>query len=764
MKLRPHQLAFVLASLCVVAALAAVTVQSLRLERNELRSRAVAEHEASVRLVLWRMDSMLAPILAREAATPYYYYRPFFEASRTNVPLRELASSRATKSGKAEYADIADALIPSPLLQSDSKLVNLYFEVDSNGVNSPQAPEGEFRKLAESNFVSAYQIETNIDRLNRLATVWNRSQEVDAANASRMRQASQAPAFGGEMQTYSGTDTTAGLPADESAPVQPPALADAVQLRAAPAEPVQQFAQQQLGNDYAQRAQVAANSKLTQLEAERSGSQWRRGEDDPAKEEPAPSTTAAEEDVQVAPESDKPAPAGDKKDDLAKSNLDEASLSPGTAGAPVSSVPPPPMPAPTPTPTGGTRDLDAESAPRADQGLATELATELAPDLSESHAAERYVGGPERVAAPRDPIQGPLEPRWLTGSDEPTLVLVRQVTTVGGPVTQGLWLNWPELRGALLELASDVFPSATIDPLPGGVANLPPDALNRCLATIPAELRVPEPSIPTPRVFTPVRVALSMAWVVALGAIAASGLALRSATELADRRGQFVSAVTHELRTPLTTFCLYSQMLADGMVRDADAQAQYHSTLHRESQRLTRIVESVLEYARLGKRKPHAKPEATSIAALLDASLPALRERSQACGLELIDTREGDAGGAIRVDRATFDRILSNLVDNACKYAAGSEPPHVELTASASASSLEIRVRDFGPGIPASESKRIFDPFFRGSAHSDGATPGLGLGLALCKALAREMGGDLSLIQPTGGSGACFRLVLPRNA
>jgi len=256
-----------------------------------------------------------------------------------------------------------------------------------------------------------------------------------------------------------------------------------------------------------------------------------------------------------------------------------------------------------------------------------------------------------------------------------------------------------------------------------------------------------------------------MAWLVALGAIAASAIALRSATELAERRGQFVSAVTHELRTPLTTFCLYSQMLSDGMVIDPSAQAQYHATLHRESQRLTRIVESVLEYARLGKRKHHAnqhpKPDATSIATVLEALAPSFKDRCQAAGMNFVESRTGDTQTSIRIDRATLERILFNLVDNACKYASPASPNTIELHATTTSSSLILRVRDHGPGISPRESRRVFEPFFRGSKQADGAVAGLGLGLALSHTLARELGGELALLPTPSGGGAEFRLTLP---
>src|SRR5690606_23556726 len=96
-----------------------------------------------------------------------------------------------------------------------------------------------------------------------------------------------------------------------------------------------------------------------------------------------------------------------------------------------------------------------------------------------------------------------------------------------------------------------------------------------------------------------------IAVLVAVGAI---GLVLRASMDLSDRRGRFVSAVTHELRTPLTTFCLYTEMLADGVVAREEARREYLSTLKDESRRLARIVENVLAYARLGEGRPKTRP------------------------------------------------------------------------------------------------------------------------------------------------------------
>ena len=112
------------------------------------------------------------------------------------------------------------------------------------------------------------------------------------------------------------------------------------------------------------------------------------------------------------------------------------------------------------------------------------------------------------------------------------------------------------------------------------------------------------------------------------------------------------------------------------------------------------------------------------------------------------------------VDAGTIAQILANLVDNAVKYAQGSVPPTIHLDAAAHNGSLVFRVRDHGPGIPRDQARAIFVPFERGGRDPADSIPGVGLGLALSRGLARDMGGELTLEKPSG-RGAVFRLVLP---
>jgi signal transduction histidine kinase len=126
-----------------------------------------------------------------------------------------------------------------------------------------------------------------------------------------------------------------------------------------------------------------------------------------------------------------------------------------------------------------------------------------------------------------------------------------------------------------------------------------------------------------------------------------------------------------------------------------------------------------------------------------------------------------DAGSAaeteVETDVEAIGQIVFNLVDNACKYARGADDRTVRVTAAAANGRFELLVRDGGPGVPEEHARSIFAPFDRGARGPGDATPGIGLGLALARGLARRMGGELALVAPEGGRGACFRLSLPRR-
>ncbi len=369
-----------------------------------------------------------------------------------------------------------------------------------------------------------------------------------------------------------------------------------------------------------------------------------------------------------------------------------------------------------------------------------------------------------RSLLPTTVTQSVMTPTWVARPEQPIeLFLLRRVVVDGSPVVQGIWVDWPKLHDLLIQEVRVHLADARIVPIPKVTGT---EKFSARLAGLPAILVADPPKAVAPSGLTPIRLGLIGIGAAALMAFAGLGLAMRALQQLLDRRSRFVGAVTHELRTPLTTFRLYSQMLADGMVPES-ARPEYLSTLSSESERLSRIVESVLLYARLEEGRGGAAREHLSGAALWQRLLPALEQRAMTHGLELVTQSALTESHRLRVDSQAVEQILVNLVDNAGKYArrAGSgdgEAPRATLEARPDprGRGIEITLTDNGPGIPPELEASLFEPFRRGAHHESGTIPGVGLGLVTAREMARAEGGDLESLASLGG-GASFRLRLP---
>ena len=346
----------------------------------------------------------------------------------------------------------------------------------------------------------------------------------------------------------------------------------------------------------------------------------------------------------------------------------------------------------------------------------------------------------------------------------PELVLARRVATLHGPAVQGVWLDWPKLQASLLGSIHDLLPSARLDPL----ANGRDGDMARRLASIPAVLVAGETAPAVHTLSSPLRLSLALAWAGVLGASVAAAALLHGTLALSERRAAFVSAVTHELRTPLTTFKLYSEMLAEDMIPEPAQRKKYLTTLCAEAARLGHLVENVLSYARLERGRARQNRECLTARQLVERTAPRLAERAEQAGITLVtDTETPSAGHPLEIDVSAVEQILFNLVDNACKYAgpvAEDKRLHLEIVASAaSPDEITLRVRDHGPGLTPEAKHRLFQPFSRSASAAAQGTPGVGLGLALCRRLSRSLGGSISL-DTTAGEGASFLLRLPRTA
>jgi signal transduction histidine kinase len=351
--------------------------------------------------------------------------------------------------------------------------------------------------------------------------------------------------------------------------------------------------------------------------------------------------------------------------------------------------------------------------------------------------------------------QGSLQAVWVG----PTLLLARRVRVEEGTFLQGCWLDWDVIRRDLLNGSADLVPDARLEPALATTSAPASAPAARMLAALPARL-VPGPvSVGPELAWSPVRLSLWVAWACLAIASAAVALVLHGALALSERRGAFVSAVTHELRTPLTTFRLYTEMLDEGMVTSADAQRSYLKTLRSEAERLGHLVENVLSFARLERGRAADNREAIAPAELLDRLVPRLSVRARQAGMELMAGPVA-VPSLVRADLSIVDQILSNLVDNAVKYAVTAADRRIELELTPAGRWLALSVRDHGPGLHPEAVRRLFRPFSKSAHDAAHSAPGVGLGLALSRRLARAQGGDLRLVA-NGPSGACFLLTLP---
>lgn len=347
--------------------------------------------------------------------------------------------------------------------------------------------------------------------------------------------------------------------------------------------------------------------------------------------------------------------------------------------------------------------------------------------------------------------EGVSRPVWVGDM----LLLGRRANLDGREVIQGCWLNWTEIHHALLATVDDLPDQIQLVPLRGSSEDVA-----RQLVTLPVQMLV-QPAVAVQARFTPSELSLLLAWFFVLLAWLTAAFILRTVVSLSERRAAFASAVSHELRTPLTTFRVYTEMLSQGMVTDPEARQHYLETLHAESNRLAHLVENVLSYARLERGRRVDRRESVRMGDLLDGQLARLQQRAQQGGMELsTDVDDTARDSRVFIEPAAVEQILSNLVDNSCKYASEAEDRRIQLRVDRTGGRVEVRVRDYGPGIATDVRRRMFQPFSKSDQQAANSAAGIGLGLAISRDLAQAMGGNLAW-ESDVAPGACFTLQLP---
>ena len=229
-------------------------------------------------------------------------------------------------------------------------------------------------------------------------------------------------------------------------------------------------------------------------------------------------------------------------------------------------------------------------------------------------------------------------------------------------------------------------------------------------------------------------------------------------TELDQLKDEFLSTVTHELRTPLTSIRSFSEILHDTPDLDAPERQHFLSIVIRESERLTRLINQVLDLAKIETGKMEWQMSDVDLGEVIDHAVSSLRSLFDEKGVSLaVDVPEGLR--PVRGDRDQLIQVAINLLSNAEKFCpAGSG--RVAISVAPSDSALTVSVCDNGPGIPKDQLELIFEKFHQVRAGRTGNPLGSGLGLAICRGIVEHLGGEIR-VESVLGEGAIFSFTVP---
>ena len=253
-----------------------------------------------------------------------------------------------------------------------------------------------------------------------------------------------------------------------------------------------------------------------------------------------------------------------------------------------------------------------------------------------------------------------------------------------------------------------------------------------------------------------------------MAAIISGGLLLTYQTRKhmkdAMQKTSFVSSVSHELKTPLTSIRMYAELLLDGRVRSIEKTKQYLTIMVAQSQRLTRLINNVLDFGKLEQGKKIYNKRVVDLKETVVRIIDAHSIRIKEAGFEInTDIGKPDSSTDFKVisDPDAIEQIVLNLVDNALKYAKQGKFIGFTLKDDLKGSVL-LKISDHGPGIQKAHQKAIFEKFYRIDNSLTSTFPGSGLGLSIARQILRDLGGDLYFEQTQEG-GSCFIARIPKQ-
>jgi signal transduction histidine kinase len=232
---------------------------------------------------------------------------------------------------------------------------------------------------------------------------------------------------------------------------------------------------------------------------------------------------------------------------------------------------------------------------------------------------------------------------------------------------------------------------------------------------------------------------------------------VRRELQMAETRSRFVSAVSHELKTPLTAIRMFAETLQLGRSPEPETQAEYLETIVNESERLTRLLNNVLDFSKIERGQKVYRREPTCLAEIVESSARAMRYPIEQQRLTL-EVSVDNGMPPVAVDRDAIEQAILNLLANAMKYAG--ESREIALRLRRANGFALIEVADRGVGIAPEEQERIFQQFYRVPTRHNEGIPGTGLGLTLVRHIAEAHGGRVT-VDSAPGAGSTFTIHLP---
>jgi signal transduction histidine kinase len=226
---------------------------------------------------------------------------------------------------------------------------------------------------------------------------------------------------------------------------------------------------------------------------------------------------------------------------------------------------------------------------------------------------------------------------------------------------------------------------------------------------------------------------------------------------LAKLKSDFVSNVSHELRTPLSLIRLYAETLELGRISNPGKHQEYYEIIRKESERLTALINNILDFSRIEAGKKEYSFRETDMADLVRSTLDSYRFEIEQNGFQFEQKIDNNLP-QLRVDREAIARSLLNLVNNAVKYSATEKYLGVHLYRRNGGVNLEVV--DHGIGIPLKEQLKIFEKFYRVGDPLVHNTKGSGLGLSLVRHIVQAHGGEVA-VESAPGRGSKFIITLP---